>query len=162
MTRLVSRLNLVCLMSSSLRSASLFNRLLVFSWRTTLSANLFHNSPRLDVPSLYADYSFTLLTYGFALSNLAYSIVTSVGIYEHDRAISDADRKSKDEKLNVAVDFLCRASGIFTYISDTVLPEWETSRGNSPGFAKPPDITREITSALAKYVGKPTMHLMPL
>ncbi|PPQ95331.1 hypothetical protein CVT26_008176 [Gymnopilus dilepis] len=122
----------------------------MFSWRTTLSANIFHNAPRLDVPGLYADYSFTLLTYGFAMSNLAYSIVTSVGIYEHDRAISDADRKVKDEKLNVAVDFLCRASGIFSYISDTVLPEWETTRGSPPGFAKPPDVTREVTSALAK------------
>ncbi|KAF8895732.1 pH-response regulator protein palC [Gymnopilus junonius] len=122
----------------------------MFSWRTTLSANIFHNSPRLDVPGLYADYSFSLLTYAFALSNLAYSIVTSVGIYEHDRAISDTNRKSKDEKLNVAVDFLCRASGIFTYVSDTVLPEWETARGSPPGFAKPPDVTREINSALAK------------
>ena len=84
------------------------------------------------------------------MSNLAYSIVTSVGIYEHDRAISDTDRKVKDEKLNVAVDFLCRASGIFSYISDTVLPEWETTRGSPPGFAKPPDVTREVTSALAK------------
>ncbi|KAF8971099.1 BRO1-like domain-containing protein [Flammula alnicola] len=121
-----------------------------FSWRTTLTANLFHSSPRLEVPGLHADYSFSLLTYAFALSNLAQSIVTSVGIYEHDRAISDADRKAKDEKLNVAVDFLCRASGIFTFISDTVLPEWETNRTSPPGFQRPPDLSRETNCALAK------------
>ncbi|KIM45339.1 hypothetical protein M413DRAFT_66183 [Hebeloma cylindrosporum] len=121
-----------------------------FSWRTTLSASRFNTSPRLDLPGLHADYAFTLLTYGFALSNLAHTIVTSVGIYEHDRAISDVDRKSKDEKLNVAVDFLCRASGIFSFISDTVLPDWETSRASPPGFHKPPDLTREINHALAK------------
>ncbi|KDR75105.1 hypothetical protein GALMADRAFT_69154 [Galerina marginata CBS 339.88] len=121
-----------------------------FSWRTTLSANIFNSSPRLDLPGLHADYAFSLLTYGFALTNLAHSIVTSVGIYEHDRAISDTDRKAKDEKLNVAVDFLCRASGIFTYISDTVLPDWETTRGSPPAFHKPPDLGRETNSALAK------------
>lgn len=84
--------------------------------------------------------------------NLAYSIVTSVGIYEHDRAISDADRKAKDEKLNVALDFLCRASGIFTYISNTVIPEWETNRTGPPGPQRPPDVSREVNSALAKCV----------
>ncbi|KAF8198069.1 hypothetical protein BJ912DRAFT_922770 [Pholiota molesta] len=122
----------------------------IFSWRTTLSANLFNSSPRLDIPGLHADYSFSLLTYAFALSNLAHSIVSSVGIYEHDRAISDTDRKAKDDRLNVAVDFLCRASGIFTFIANTVIPEWETNRTSPPGFQRPPDVSREINSALAK------------
>ncbi|KAH9485087.1 pH-response regulator protein palC [Psilocybe cubensis] len=120
-----------------------------FGWRTTLSANLF-NAPKLDFPGLYADYSFTLLTYAFALSNLAHSIVASVGLYELDRAISDLERKSKEDKLNVAVDFICRASGVFTFISDSVLPEWESSRGSPPGFHRPPDLSREVISALSK------------
>lgn len=123
-----------------------------FSWRTTLSANLFNNSPRLGIPGLHADYAFTLLTYAFALSNLAHSIVTSVGNYEQDQAISDADRQAKEEKLNVAVDFLCRASGIFSFLSDKVLPEWETSKVSPPNFHKPPDLTREVSSSLAKFV----------
>lgn len=106
----------------------------------------------MDVPGLHADYAFSLSTNAFALSNLAYSIVTSVGIYEHDRAISDADRKAKDEKLNVAVDFLCRASGIFSFISNTVIPEWETNRTGPPGPQRPPDVSREVNSALAKCV----------
>lgn len=121
-----------------------------FSWRTTLTANLFNSSPRLDLPGLHADYSFSLLTYAFALSNLAQTVVVSLGAYELDRAISDADRKAKEDRLNVAIDFLCRASGIFTYINEKVLPDWETSRTGPPGFHRPPDLTTEVTGALAK------------
>ncbi|RDB25016.1 pH-response regulator protein palC [Hypsizygus marmoreus] len=122
-----------------------------FSWRSTLSANMFHNSPRLDFPGLHADLAFTLLTYAFALSNLGRSTALSLGRYERDRAISEAERKEKDGQLNVAVDFLCRASGIFTYIADNVLPEWETNiRGGPTGFEKPPDLSREVITALAK------------
>ncbi|KAF8160703.1 BRO1 domain-containing protein [Crassisporium funariophilum] len=121
-----------------------------FSWRTTLSAHLFNNSPRLALTGLHADYALALLTYAFALSNLAHSIVTSVGQYENDRAISDAERRAKDEQLKVALDFLCRASGIFTYVSDVVLPDWETNRDSPPGANKPPDVSREVNNALAK------------
>ncbi|KAF4620946.1 hypothetical protein D9613_000321 [Agrocybe pediades] len=117
-----------------------------FSWRITLTESGFRDSPRMDLPGLHAEYSFVLLTYAFALSNLAHSIVTSVGEYEKDRAISDAERKAKDERLNVAGDFLCRASGIFTHISDIVLSEWQTSRA----FKRPPDLSKEVTSALAR------------
>ncbi|KAF7365403.1 BRO1 domain-containing protein [Mycena venus] len=121
----------------------------VFSWRTTLSANLFNTSPRLSLPSLHADFAYSLLTYAFALSNLARSKVASLGTYEHDRAISDADRKAKDNQLTVAADLLCRASGIFSYISETVLVDWE-SASPSTTFTKPPDLSIEVNNALAK------------
>ncbi|KAF8208732.1 BRO1 domain-containing protein [Mycena galopus ATCC 62051] len=121
----------------------------MFSWRTTLSANLFNTSPRLSLPSLDADFAYSLLTYAFALSNLARSKVASLGTYEHDRAISDADRKTKDNQLNVAADLLCRASGIFLYISETVLVDWENA-SSSTAFTRPPDLSREVNSALAK------------
>lgn len=106
----------------------------------------------MDVHGLYADYAFSLLTYAFALSNLAVITVNSVGKYEQDRAITDVDRRAREEKLNVALQFLCRASGIFTYLSDTVLPEWETSRTTSPSVQRPPDLSREVSNALAKFV----------
>lgn len=126
---------------------------IAFSWRTTLSSNIFNTSPRLSFPGFHADLVFTLLTYAFALSNLARHTVCSLGRYEHDRAISDAERKAKDEKLNAAVTFLCRASGIYTYIGDTVLSKWETSREMGPtGLEKPPELSQEINSALAKCV----------
>ncbi|KAJ7935452.1 BRO1 domain-containing protein [Mycena leptocephala] len=120
----------------------------MFSWRTTLSASLFNTSPRLSLPSLHADFAYSLLTYAFALSNLARSKVSSLGTYEHDRAISDADRKAKDNQLTVAADLLCRASGIFSYLSETVLVDWEGA--SSSAHAKPPDLSREVNNALAK------------
>lgn len=122
---------------------------LVFSWRSTLSATLFNSSPRQSVPSLHADLAFTLLTYGFAFSNLARSTVASLGRYEYERTISDSSRKTKDEKLNFAVQLLCRASGAFKHLSDTILPAWDhcdTSAQN-----RPPDVTQEVTNALSKY-----------
>ncbi|KAJ6620820.1 BRO1 domain-containing protein [Mycena sp. CBHHK59/15] len=121
----------------------------IFSWRTTLSSHLFNASPRLSLPSLHADLAYSLLTYAFALSNLARSKVLSLGLYEQDRAISEVDRKAKDSQLTVAADLLCRASGIFSYISNTVLLEWETATPTSV-FSKPPDLNREVTNALAK------------
>ncbi|TFK70627.1 hypothetical protein BDN72DRAFT_529482 [Pluteus cervinus] len=122
-----------------------------FSWRTTLSANFLHNSPRLSLPSLHADYAFTLLTRAFATANLARVTVLSLGSYEFDRAISDAERKRKDESLNVAVDWLRTAGGIFSFVADTLLPEWETNRGGGTlGLSKPPELSREVNSALAK------------
>ncbi|KIM83266.1 hypothetical protein PILCRDRAFT_438421 [Piloderma croceum F 1598] len=125
----------------------------IFSWRTTLSANLFNTSPRLSVPSLYADLSFSLLTYAFALSNLARSVVASLGAYERERGISDIERKAKDEKLNFSVTLLCRASGLFSHISEQVLLDWDKHRAANSTVAdvgRPPDLSREVNAALAK------------
>ncbi|OJA20073.1 hypothetical protein AZE42_02479 [Rhizopogon vesiculosus] len=119
-----------------------------FSWRTTLSANLFHSSPRIALVSLHADLAFSLLTYAFALSNFARVTVISLGSYERERAISDIERKAKDEKLNFAVTLLCRASGIFTHISEKVLLEWDKAGEGASG--RPPDLSKEVNAALAK------------
>ncbi|KAF7299115.1 BRO1 domain-containing protein [Mycena indigotica] len=121
----------------------------IFSWRTTLSANFLHHSPRLALPSFYAELAYTLLTYAFALSNLAHAKVALLGAYERNRNISEADRKAKDNQLNVAADLLYRASGIFSYIGETVLGQWDRS-GSSAGVAKPPDLTQNMNNALAK------------
>ncbi|KAG7098268.1 hypothetical protein E1B28_000230 [Marasmius oreades] len=124
----------------------------MFSWRTTLSAttNVFNSSPRLSIPSLHAEYATCLLTYAFVISNLARTIVASLGDYELDRAITEKERESKDERLKHAADFLSRASGIFAYISETVLVEWEHSPTSTSKFVRPPDLTKEVNSALAK------------
>ncbi|KAG2148665.1 uncharacterized protein EDB93DRAFT_1084822 [Suillus bovinus] len=119
-----------------------------FSWRTTLSAHLFHKSPRIALTSLHADLAFSLLTYAFALSNFARVTVASLGSYEHDRAISEIERKAKDEKLNFAVTMLCRASGIFTYVSEKVLSDWDKAGEGASG--RPPDLRKEVNAALAK------------
>ncbi|KAG8214070.1 putative pH-response regulator protein palC [Butyriboletus roseoflavus] len=122
----------------------------VFSWRTTLSATLFNTSPRLRLPSLQADLASTLLTYAMALSNFSHSAITSLGAYEHDRAISEKERKEKDERLNFGVTLLCRASGVFSMISEVVLGELEVASGGAGGWARPPDLWKEVNAALAK------------
>lgn len=121
----------------------------VFSWRTTLSSNLFNTSPRQSIPSLNADLAFTLLTYAFTLSNLARTNVESLGNYEHARATTEAERKAKDEKLQSAVMLLRKASGVFKYISEMVIPEWERMAGTAL-TSRPPEMTQEVTSALSK------------
>ncbi|THH09549.1 hypothetical protein EW146_g8655 [Bondarzewia mesenterica] len=122
----------------------------VFSWRTTLSAHLFNNSPRLNLPSLLTELAFTLLTYGFALSNLAHSTVISLGTYERERGISDIERKAKDEKLGFAVNFLSRASGVFAYVGDVVLVEAEKQERWMSRLERPPELSKEVCSALSK------------
>jgi hypothetical protein len=126
--------------------------LIVFSWRTTLSAHLFNNSPRLSLPTLPSELIFTLLTYAFALSNLARLNVVALGEYERERGVSDVERKAKDEKLGFAVTLLCKASGIFEHVSTTVLSSAEQTPGWQPGRARPPELSKEVASALSKYV----------
>ncbi|TFL03062.1 BRO1-like domain-containing protein [Pterulicium gracile] len=121
----------------------------VFSWRTTLSNNLFNTSPRLDAPSLYADQSYSLLTYAYALSNLSRVISTGLGDYEFDPGISEEERRAKDEKLTFAVTLLCRASGAFEYVGETLFSQWERSSAGLPA-TRPVDLSREVATALSK------------
>lgn len=130
----------------------------VFSWRTTLTANLLNNSPRQSIYGLYADLAFTLLTYASALANLATSAVTSLGNYERERTITDAARKIKDEKLNFSVQLLLKASGVFAYVSEVVLPDVDKSiaEGRTAENTKtdymiiPVDLSKEVSAALSK------------
>ncbi|EMD37643.1 hypothetical protein CERSUDRAFT_136342 [Gelatoporia subvermispora B] len=126
----------------------------VFSWRTTLSSTLFHTSPRLSIPLLVTELTFALLTYAFALSNLARAIVYSLGSYEKQRSITDAERRVKDERLGFAVTLLCRTAGIFEYIGKDCLALWERERDRvvSSGLncPRPPDLSREVVMGLSK------------
>ncbi|KAI6021500.1 hypothetical protein BKA83DRAFT_4282756 [Pisolithus microcarpus] len=119
----------------------------VFSWRTTLSSQLLNTCPRVPLPSLHADLAFSLLTYGMALSNFARLTVNALGYYEHDSAISAIERHTKDEKLNFAVSLLCRASGVFAYLSESALADWNNAGASGP---RPPDLTTEVCAALSK------------
>jgi hypothetical protein len=117
-----------------------------------LSSNLFNTSPRLSVPTFTADLAFVLLTYGYALSNLARSYVAALDAYGGDQATVYAlDRKSKDEQLSVAVSFLRKASGVFSYVGENVLANWTVGKpGSGSNFKKPPDLIEEVSNALAK------------
>ncbi|KAA1475171.1 hypothetical protein DENSPDRAFT_782930, partial [Dentipellis sp. KUC8613] len=121
----------------------------IFSWRTTLSSHLFSTAPRLALPALPSELTFSLLTYAFALSNLARASVLSLGQYEVERGISDVERRAKDERLGFAVSLFCRASGVFAFVADDVLAE-----GSLPawprGLERPPELSKEVASALSK------------
>ncbi|KIM69699.1 hypothetical protein SCLCIDRAFT_102774 [Scleroderma citrinum Foug A] len=119
----------------------------VFSWRTTLSSHLLNTAPRVPLPSLHADLAFSLLVYGLALSNFARLSVATLGNYEYEPAISDTERRAKDDKLNFAVSLLCRASGIFSHISDSILIIWNHAGTSVP---RPPDLSSEVCDALSK------------
>ena len=132
---------------------------LVFSWRTTLSSTLFHTSPRLSLPSLAAELGFTLLTYAFALSNLARAVVTSLGTYETERGISDVERRAKDDRLGFAVTLLCKAAGVYEHIAKHVVSDWDAARqkalANGLNCPSPPDLSREVLIGLSKCVLAP-------
>ncbi|VDB95930.1 unnamed protein product [Peniophora sp. CBMAI 1063] len=122
----------------------------VFSWRTTLSSTFMHSSPRLSLPGLASEQAFTLLTYAFALSNLARLNVGALGAYERARGLSDAERKAKDEKLQFAVTLLCKAAGVFAHVSEVVLVQAEKDPGWLNGVERPPELSKEVASALSK------------
>jgi hypothetical protein len=96
--------------------------------------------------------AFSILTYGYCLSNLAHCVVISLGDYEHDRAIVDTELKAKDERLNFAVTLLCKASGIFEYVAKTALGRWEQERHTiKRDHANPPELSREVAIGLSRY-----------
>ncbi|CDO68961.1 hypothetical protein BN946_scf184782.g9 [Trametes cinnabarina] len=138
---------------SSARFAPL-TRVLVFSWRTTLTSGIFHNSPRISVPTFASETVFTLLTYAFSISNLARAVVHSLGRYESERGISDTERKAKDERLTFAVTLLSKAAGVYEYVGKECLAEWERERSRvvSVGMScpRPPDLSREVVIGLSK------------
>ncbi|KIY68896.1 hypothetical protein CYLTODRAFT_350629 [Cylindrobasidium torrendii FP15055 ss-10] len=126
----------------------------VFSWRSTLSTHLLStSSPRVSLPSLHADYVSVLLSYAYALSNLAWTSASSASSSssQASAASQTSSTATPDEKLTHAVTFLCRASGVFASIAGSALPEWAGSRtGGLVGLALPVDYTTEVAEALAK------------
>lgn len=100
---------------------------------------------------LFSHYelAFVLLTYALALCNAGTATVQSLGQYERDLGVSEAERKRCDEHINAAADMLCRAAGILRYLAETVIPEWEASASDLRG--RPPEVTREVASALSRY-----------
>jgi hypothetical protein len=92
-----------------------------------------------------------LLTYAFALLNLARCVVISLGSYEYERAIMGAELKAKDERLAFAVSLLCKAAGVFEYVVKDVLGLWERERQTlKEDHVNPPDLSREVVMALSK------------
>ncbi|KAF9653964.1 hypothetical protein BDM02DRAFT_3086206 [Thelephora ganbajun] len=122
-----------------------------FSWKPTLSSSFLHSPSKLSFAALSAEMAFSILTYGYCLSNLAHCVVISLGDYEYDRAIMGTELKAKDERLNFAVTLLCKASGIFEYVAKTVLGKWEQEKHTiKKDYTNPPELSREVTIGLSR------------
>jgi len=123
---------------------------IVFGWRPTLSSRRVRSSSRILLPSFYYELAFVLLNLGFALSNTSNSLVNSMGSYEHG---TEAERRAGDGKLNSAAETLCRASGIFEFLSKEIIPKWEKHHANGIvdlRSARPPELSREAANGLAQ------------
>ncbi|GAA5989650.1 hypothetical protein JCM10908_000573 [Rhodotorula pacifica] len=122
-----------------------------FQWRGALSSSpLKKGGPRVALPSLHAELTATLLAYALCLANQASSLVASLGSYEISSSVSSSAIGVHDETINTAADTLCRASGVLMYLAETVIPRWEAAVGTEALRARPVEMTREVTTALAK------------
>ncbi|CAG8542782.1 1181_t:CDS:2 [Paraglomus occultum] len=106
------------------------------SWRCSLSDSILREKPRVACKGIYYELIFVLLTYGYACSNWASSIISRQSEQE------DADFAAKQ-----AANLLCRAAGVFAYISKQVCPKWE-----NPPSSRPPDVYSDISASLSKVV----------
>ncbi|POY74819.1 hypothetical protein BMF94_2092 [Rhodotorula taiwanensis] len=122
-----------------------------FQWRGSLSSSpLRKGSQRVALPSLHAELTGTLLAYALCLANQASSLVASLGSYEISASVSSAAIGVHDETINSAADTLCRASGVLMHLAETVVPRWEAAVGTEALRQRPVEMTREVTTALAK------------
>lgn len=108
------------------------------------------NTDHACVPSCSQyELVFVLLTYALALANHATTLVHNLGTYERDASVSEQERKRNDEQVNLAAETLCRAAGVLHHLSEVVIPAWEGS-AMVDLRSRPPEATREVTSALSK------------
>ncbi|CAG8793485.1 32059_t:CDS:2, partial [Racocetra persica] len=103
------------------------------SWRCTLSDSVLKKK-RVTCRGIYYELIFTLMTYGYACSDWASSIIEK-----------ESQKDEIDNKLKQAADILRKASGVFAYISEKICPKW-----NKPPPSRPPDVLTEISSSISK------------
>ncbi len=105
-----------------------------FKWASSLSASIRKTiagdfeKPMVKSHSLYYEVIYAHMVYAFTLSNMAVKKVTS---------------DCSETEINVAVDLLCRASGVFQFLSGSYGRTWEIQDG-------PPETTSASLSALAE------------
>ncbi|GAA5999029.1 uncharacterized protein JCM10292_003269 [Rhodotorula paludigena] len=122
-----------------------------FYWRASLSSQpLKKGAKRVPLPSLHAELTATLLAYALCLANQASTLVASLGSYEIASSVSSSAIKVHDETINQAADTLCKASGVLMHLAEVVIPRWEAAVGLEALRTRPIDMSREVTTALAK------------
>jgi hypothetical protein len=118
----------------------------VTSWRCTLTDSKIkvRQQPRIELPTIYYELAFVLLTYAYALVNRAYQATSTAEPSEVK--LNQACPRICECSFQAA-DSLCRAAGVFYYIYDTILAKLYTSlsliKCKEP---IPVDLTREVIS----------------
>lgn len=123
---------------------------MAFSWKDTLAAF----PSKVTLPGMHFELLYVLLVSGKAASNLAASLVASVGDYEQTEAatLDTEARKKKEERLRFAADLYCRAAGTFDYAGSHVVREWENEIGPTRlgELGRSAESTREMCLALSR------------
>lgn len=128
----------------------LINGELVFNWKETLTGS----NKKTPLPGIQGELVHVLLINGKAICNLAATLVASVGNYEITEAaiLSEEERKKKEERLKFAADLLCRAAGMFEFVGNDLMKEWENEIGLArlSQLGRSAESTREMCIALAR------------
>ncbi|GAA5851574.1 hypothetical protein JCM5353_008966 [Sporobolomyces roseus] len=122
-----------------------------FVWKSSLSSQaLKKNRTKVALPSFHFELTATLLSYAICLANASATLVSSLGSYEISSSVSSSAISVHDETVNQAAEMLCRASGVFLYLAETVIPRWEAAVGVESLKARPVEFTRDAATALSK------------
>jgi len=113
------------------------------------SFQLISYSPTIPVRSHF-ELTATLLSYAICLANASATLVSSLGSYEISSSVSSSAISVHDETVNQAAEMLCRASGVFLCLAETVIPRWEAAVGIESLRARPVEFTRDAATALSK------------
>ncbi|KAJ9096580.1 hypothetical protein QFC19_007112 [Naganishia cerealis] len=138
-----------------------------FPWKSVITSSSMGSSSMQNLPAFGSELVMTLTCYAAALSNLASDTLRDpqssgyTGSGDRHRITSTAEDKRKIDKLAQAADMLCRASGLFDYVAQTLLPTWEARIADSTdvksgalrlgkGKARMPgEFSRDVQRALA-------------
>ncbi|GAA5943487.1 uncharacterized protein JCM15063_006488 [Sporobolomyces koalae] len=122
-----------------------------FAWKSSLSALALKKArTRVVLPSFHFELTATLLAYGICLANASAVLVAALGSYEVSASVSSSAITAHDETVNHAADMLCRASGIFLHLAETVIPRWEAAVGIESLRSRPVEFTRDAATALSR------------
>ena len=107
------------------------------TWRSMLVSSKFR------LHGLLSEGCLMHMLYACSLRAEAATIVEALGAYE----LGAHDRKACDDRLRVAIDLLCRASGVCEYVATQLLPTYPAPPSKS---AYPPELVSEGVQACSK------------
>mgnify|MGYP002714447272 FL=1 len=115
-----------------------------FTWRSMLVCG-----SKFQLNGLLYEMCAMHMLYATALSNEAVAIVDSLGAYEQNVSLRSDECKRCNDRLKMATDLLCRASGVCDYVATQLLPSG-TARPDSALPSLPPELRHTGILACSK------------